>query len=130
MKSEKVKTENKVCFQFSPFSCSQRKSGDDKRDAEGEREKMFAVDAVASFEQAMENCEKRKRYASDHCAEKTAEQRADDKNYRAARAARNASPQNADQRKQQNHFRPRCFFNLSDDSADKSAGKIADDGRN
>ncbi len=59
---------------------------------------MFAFDLVAEFEKTMKNGKKRKRDAADCRAEQRAEKRAEDENYKSARAARQNSPEQTDER--------------------------------
>ena len=79
---------------------TENKSANGKGYAESDGQKMFAVNRIAFFQKAVKNGKKRKRDSSDHCAERRAEQRTEQKNYHAARAARHHAPEHSDKRKQ------------------------------
>ena len=99
---------------------------DDEGNAERQGQKMFHLDLVAALEQAVKYRECGQGNTADQRAEKRAENRADDEDDDSARAARQNSPENADEGQKQNHFRPRHRFKITDDSADQLAGKEAD----
>lgn len=78
----------------------------------------------------MKNNKHRKCGCADNSAEHRTENRADQKNNRAARATRKYSPDQTDKRRNQEHFCPGKFLEFLDGFADKLAGKKTDHGGN
>ena len=109
---------------------SKNKRANCQRNAEGNRQKMTALHHFAFFQQTMENDKCRKRRCADRAAQNRAEKRAEQKNNRAARAARDNSPEHSDERQKKKHRPPRIFFYFAHGIGDDFAGKITDNRRN